>query len=154
MAIEIKEMPGMRVACVRHVGPYNEIGKAFDRLGPVVGPAGLFQQPGAAMIAIFHDDPDKTPPAELRSDAAVVVSENVQLPAGVTEGRIPAGRYACTLHKGTYEKLPEAWAQFKRELSAAGHRPAPGVSFEIYVNNPMTTAKEQLRTELYVPIAQ
>jgi AraC family transcriptional regulator len=122
-------------------------------LGPVAGAAGLFQQPGAAMIAIFHDDPDKTPIADLRSDAGVVISESAPLPQGLSEQRIPPARYATISHVGPYEQLPEAWTRFKRELSAAGHRSAAGVSCEIYANNPMTTAKEELRTELFVPIA-
>src|SRR5262249_51774954 len=33
MKVEIKERPEMRVAAVRHIGPYNQIPVAFERLG-------------------------------------------------------------------------------------------------------------------------
>jgi len=154
MDIEIEELPDLRVGAVRHVGPYDRIPQAFGRLGAIAGPAGLFQRPGAAMIAIYHDDPDTTPSDKLRSDAAIVVPENVLLPEELVEGRISAGRYARAVHVGPYDQLADAWARFKAEVSSAGgHRTRPGASYEIYRNDPTKVPKEELRTELYVPIA-
>jgi AraC family transcriptional regulator len=154
MDVAIKQMPELRVGAVRHVGPYNQIPEAFERLTGIAGPLGLFQRPGAAMLAIYHDDPDSTPQEQLRSDAAIVVAEDVKLPRELVEQRIPAGRYACTLHVGRYEKLGDAWARFMGEwLPASGYRLGDGVSFEIYLNTPMTVPKHELKTELYLPIA-
>ena len=84
MDVEIKDMPELRVATVRHVGPYNQIPKAFERLGAVAGPAGLLPH-SSAMIAIYHDDPESTPQDQLRSDAALAVPEGVTLPDGLVE---------------------------------------------------------------------
>jgi AraC family transcriptional regulator len=106
MDIEIEELPDLRVGTVRHVGPYAQISQAFGRLGALAGPAGLFQRPGAAMIAIYHDDPETTPSDKLRSEAAIVVPENVLLPEGLVEARISAGRYARAVHVGPYEATP------------------------------------------------
>lgn len=154
MAVEIKEMPELRVATVRHTGPYNQISEAFERLGEIAGPAGLVSQPGAAMLGIYHDDPDSTPPDQLRSEAALVVPENMPLPEGVVEQHLPAGRYACALHVGPYEQLGDAWARFMGEwLPASGHRIGNGASYEIYLNDPTNTPKEELRTEIYISIA-
>jgi AraC family transcriptional regulator len=153
MDVEIKNMPERRVGTVRHIGPYNQIAEAFGRLGEIAGPAGLFARPGAAMIALYHDDPDSTPADQLRSDAAVVVPENATLPAGLSEQRLAAGRYASTVYVGPYERLGDTWARFLGEwLPASGHRLNDGVSYEVYINNPMTTPKDQLRTEIYVPV--
>jgi AraC family transcriptional regulator len=139
---------------VPHEGPYHQIGKAFQRLGSIAGPAGLFQQPGAVMIAIFHDDPDTTPQDQLRSHAGIVVPENVQLPEGLVEQRTPDGRYAKAEHVGPYEQLPDAWARLKSEaLPTASHRIGARPSYEIYRNDPTHVPKQELRTELYVPIA-
>src|SRR5690606_19808756 len=41
MHVEITHQPRLRVATVRHVGPYNRISEAFGRLGALAGPAGL-----------------------------------------------------------------------------------------------------------------
>ncbi len=153
MDVEIKEMPELRVAAVRHVGPYDRIPDAFTRLGMIAGRAGLFAGP-PTMLAIYYDDPESTPAEQLRSDAGLVVPEDASLPAELTEQRLGAGRYACTVHVGPYERLGETWARFMGEwLPASGYRLGEGVSYEIYVGNPMTAPNEEPRTELYIPIA-
>jgi AraC family transcriptional regulator len=153
MDVDIKDMPRLRVATVRHVGPYNQIPKAFEHLGAIAGRAGLLPRVGA-MIAIYYDDPETTPQDELRSDAALVVPEDVRLPEGLVEQHLPAGRYAHTVHVGPYEHLGDVWARFLGEwLPASGNRIGEGVSYEIYVNNPMQVPKNELRTELYLPLA-
>jgi AraC family transcriptional regulator len=154
MQVEIKDQPELRVGTVRHVGPYNQIPQAFERLGSIAGPAGLFGQPGAIVLAIYHDDPETTPQDALRSDAGVVVPGPAPMPEGLVEQRIPAGRYASALHVGPYEKLGDAWARFMGEwLPASGHRMGTGPSYEIYLNDPMKVPKHELRTEMYIPIA-
>ena len=153
MQVDIKDMPVRRLAAVRHIGPYNQISSAFGQLSAIAGPAGLFT-PGAEMIALYHDDPQATPPAQLRSDAGVTVPNGVALPSGLVEQRVAAGKYACTLHVGPYESLPETWARMTREwLPASGQRRAAGASYELYLNNPMTTPKEKLETEVCIPVA-
>jgi AraC family transcriptional regulator len=153
MDVEIKNMRTLRVGTVHHVGPYNQIPQAFERLSQIAGSAGLFDQPGAMMVALYHDDPESTPVDQLQSDAGIVIPEKLELPAGLDEQTIPAGRYASTEHVGPYEQLPDVWARLMGEwLPASGHRIAPGPSFEVYRNTPLTAPKDQLITELYVPI--
>jgi AraC family transcriptional regulator len=154
MKVEIRKFPALRVGTVRHIGPYIQINEAFARLGELAAPAQLFEQPGAMMVALFHDDPDTTPADQLRSDAAVVVRDGMPLPAGLTEQRIQAGDYASTTHVGPYEQLGDTWARFMGEwLPATGRRIGDGVSYEVYHNTPQDTPKEQLRTEIRIPLA-
>ena len=154
MNVEIKNRPELRAAAVRHVGPYHQIGEAFRTLDSIVRPSGLMK-PGAQMIAIYHDTPDSTPTDQLRSDAAVTVSPGDQLPKGLTEERVPGGRYACAIHVGPYEQLGDAWVRLRREwLPASGHRAGSGASYEVYLNNPMTEPdKQKLKTEICFPLA-
>jgi AraC family transcriptional regulator len=153
MDVEIKDMPEIRAAGIRHTGPYNQIGLAFDRLGKIAGPAGLFSQPDATMIGIYHDNPQIVAKDQLRSDAAVTLADGMPLPAGLQEQRIPAGRYATTTHVGPYEELPDVWARLVGEwLPASGNRIGPGASYEIYRNDPTKVAKQELITELYVSV--
>jgi AraC family transcriptional regulator len=154
MQVTIERYPELRVGTVRHVGPYMQINEAFARLGELAQPAHLFEQPGAMMVALFHDDPDSVPADQLRSDAAVVVAPGTPLPTGLTEQRIPAGEYASTIHVGPYEQLGDVWARFMGEwLPASGHRMGSGPSYEVYHNTPMDTPREQLRTEIRIPLA-
>ena len=152
MDVEIKDMPDLRVATVRHIGPYNQIPQAFERLGAIAGPAGLLRHAGS-MVAIYHDDPESTPQDQLRSDAALVVPEGITLPNGLVEQHIAGGRYARTVHVGPYEQLGDVWARFLGEwIPASGNRISNGVSYEIYMNTPAQVPKQELRTELYVPL--
>jgi AraC family transcriptional regulator len=153
MHVDIEQLAEKRLGAIRHMGPYNQIGRAFERLGSVAGPAGLFQDPAAAMIAIYYDDPESTPPEALRSDAGIAVSEGRALPAGLSEVRLPAGRYARTTHIGPFDTLGDTWMRFMGEwLPASGHQVADGPAFELYVSDMRTTPKEELRTDIYVPI--
>lgn len=154
MDVDIREMPQLRVATVEHVGPYNQIGEAFARLGQIAGPAGLFG-PASAMLGLYYDDPETTPAAELHSEAALVVSPDARIPEQLGERRIAGGRYASTTHVGPYEELGDVWARLMGEwLASSGHTMADGgVSYEIYRNTPADTPKEKLVTELYVPLA-
>jgi AraC family transcriptional regulator len=148
MAVTIVEQPDLRIAGIRHIGPYMEIGREFGRLGGLLkGPP----PPGSQMIAVYHDDPEATPADKLRSDAALTLSVHTAAPMGLVEQHVPAGTYARTVHRGGYEGLPETWKMLKEWAAANDHRAGhPG--YEIYVNNPMTTAKDDLITELYLRI--
>ncbi|MFN7978063.1 MAG: AraC family transcriptional regulator [Vicinamibacterales bacterium] len=155
MHVEIDQQPARRLATVRHIGPYNQIGRAFAELGRRLGPAmGALAMQGPAMIALYHDAPESVAPDELRSDAAVVVPDDFALPDGVVEQRLPAGRYASTLHVGPYEQLGDVWLRFMGEwLPASGERVAASPAVETYLNNPETTPKSEWRTLLSIPLA-
>ena len=153
MKVDIVERPELRVAAVHHIGPYSRISQAFAKLGELAGKAGLFQQ-GATMIAVYHDDPRSTAEELLKSDAGLTVGENVKIPPGLSEVGVPGGRYAVITHVGPYETLGDAWHFMMNEwLPASGHSYGDGAAYEIYRNTPMDTPKENLITEIHVPIA-
>jgi AraC family transcriptional regulator len=153
MQIELEQLPQLRVATLTHVGAYNQIGEAFERLGPVAASAGLFAHPGAMMLAMYDDDPDGKPVEELRSRAGISIPENVPLPAGTEEQRIDSGTYARYTHIGPFDKLGDVWSRFMGEaLPASGHLVADGPALEIYRSDMRTTPKEQLRTDLLVRV--
>jgi AraC family transcriptional regulator len=154
MNVTIENMPELRVATVHHVGPYPRISEAFQRLGALAGPAGLLRFPEAAMLAIYYDDPETTPAEQLQSDAGITVPNGVALPEGLVEKKLAAGRYAKTTHVGPYTHLGDTWSRFMGQwLPKSGHRVGDGSSFEVYRNTPENAAPEDLRTDLYLPIA-
>lgn len=154
MDATIKDMPAYRLAAVRHVGPYNQISEAFAKLGAIAGPAGILGHADCLMLAVYHDDPEGTPPDQLRSEAALTVPEGAPLPDGLVELHVPAGRYASTMHKGPYDTLGDTWSRLMGQwIPSKGHRIADTDSYEIYRNNPLQVPKEELLTELFVPLA-
>lgn len=157
--MRVVELPEQRLAAVRHVGPFQGIGAAFDRLGTWVQ-----AHPGAvvgAPLAIYLDDPYQVPADQLRSDAAVPITADVTVGGapgfgvpGVSELTLAGGRYAVATHVGSYDGLAGAWPRF---MAAVGEstlvsdwtRPC----FEVYLDEPGTVPDTELRTELYAPVA-
>ena len=137
--VVLENRPALRVATVRHLGPYPEIAEAFHRLGALASESGLYAHARPAMLALYHDDPETTPAAELRSDAALVVDEDAVLPPGISEATVPGGRWAKTVHRGSYAGLGDAWARLMGEwLPASGNRVGAGPSYEVYVTDPVS----------------
>lgn len=141
MHAEIETRPALAIATLRHVGPYNEIGKAFAQIGPVPG----------QLVAVYYDNPESTPPDELRSDAGVVTSDP---PAHLRAWTLPGGRYAKATHRGSYKTIGETWAQLMGQwIPQHGEAIDPSVSFELYRNTPMDTKEADLLTDIYVKLA-
>jgi AraC family transcriptional regulator len=153
MQIEFEQLPALRLAAITHVGPYNQIGQAFEQLSAIAGRAGLFAHPGAMMLATYDDDPDGKPAEELRSRAAITIAEDAPLPDGTEEQRIAAGTYARHTHIGPYDQLGDVWSRFMGEaLPASGRVLADGPAIEIYRSDMRTTPPDQWRTDLLVPV--
>jgi AraC family transcriptional regulator len=150
MDVNIKQQPEVRVGTVRHIGPYDKISQAFERLAKVM--AGAKRPPKPQLLALYYDDPQQTPADRLRSDAALSFPAGTDVPAGLIERRVPGGRYASAIHLGSYEHLPKAWTDLKSEIAARGLRASGSVSYELYLNDPSTVPTKELRTELFVPL--
>lgn len=152
MQVNIVTLGAQRVAALRHHGPYIQIGQTFARLNALCGQARLFG-PQSAMVALFYDDPETTPEAELQSDAGIVVSDSAAIPPSLSEVVLPAGKYAVTIHAGPYNTLGDSWARLMGQwLPQSGLQMGDGTPFEKYLNTPADTPQNDLRTELYLPL--
>ena len=153
MDVQIKTIPPMRVAFVRHVGPYMEVGQAWGRLFAWAGPRGLVGR-GPKMIGVCHDDPEVTPPEKIRYDACLVVGDSVRPEGDIGVQEIGGGEYAVTVHKGPYENLGQTYARLCGEwLPASGREMRASPPLEVYLNSPQTAAPADLLTEVCVPLA-
>jgi AraC family transcriptional regulator len=150
MKVEVKEIEGIRLGALRHVGPYPQISATFGRLHGIAGPHGFAN---SSYIAIYYSSPDEVPEHELQSDACVVVPEDLSLPASVQEVRIPAGKYVVYRHVGNYAHLGEVWSKLLGEwLPSSGHVPSDAPCFEFYVNNCMEVGMDNAITDIYVGV--
>lgn len=153
MQIDTVQLPDLRLATVTHIGPYNQISSAFERLGQVAGPAGLFSRPGALYLGVYHHDPDTDAPESLRSEAAVSVARDASIPSGLEEMAIAGGRYAKTTHVGGFEHLGDTWSRFIGEaLPASGLVVADGPALEIYRSDMRSAPMAEWETDLLVPL--
>ena len=154
MNVAIEVRPELRIAALRHMGPYHRISETFAQLRELAERAGLYAFGRPTLVAVYYDDPVATAESELRSDAAIVIPEDVRVPDGLTEVWLPAGRYAHATHVGPYAQLGDVWATFKGQwLPQSGEQLGTGKSYEVYVTTPMDAPAEELQTELYLPLA-
>lgn len=153
MNVQIKKIEPIRVAFVRHVGPYIQCEKAWGKLCGWAGPKGLIG-PGTRFLGISHDDPAVTPPEKIRYDACITVNDRVQPEGEIGVQVIAGGDYAVVLHRGPYENLEKTYARIMGEwLPRSGREAAPDPCFEVYLNSPHETAPEDLMTEIHLPLA-
>lgn len=153
--VTIASLEPVRVAAIRHVGPYTETGQAFMRLFMWAGPRGL-AGPDAKAIGLYWDDPATVPEPELRSDACVAVADDVEADpaAGVEIRTVDGGDYAVVRHQGPYTEVPAVYKHiFETWLPTSGRSLREAPCFERYLNNPLDTAPADLLTDVHVPLA-
>jgi AraC family transcriptional regulator len=153
LEVSVRRIGPLRVAFVRHVGPFDEVGSAWQKLMMWAGRNGLLG-PGVRMLGIVQDDPDITAPEKLRYDAALVVSSSVTASGEIGIQDVGPGEYAVALHAGPYNTLGQTYARMCGEwLPGSGRELASAAAVEFYLNSPMTAPPEQLRTEICLPLA-
>jgi AraC family transcriptional regulator len=154
MEVDVEDMQALRLAVVTHHGPRNMVGEAFGRLASIAGPAGLLTYPGAMMVAVFHDDPETTPAADLRTSAGVIVPGQAQVPPSLSELHIQAGKYARATHRGHYVGLSDAWDRMMGQwLPTSIYRVDDNrLSYEAY-RIADHSRPDSLETDLYLAIA-
>ena len=124
MTVEVKQLPGLHAAYVRHVGPYGGIPAAFERLTNWAGPRGFLNGLQATMLGVYHDDPEVTEPAKLRSSACVVVPEGTETSGDIGTMKIPGGLFAVARFEIDADRYGDAWNQLMSEWFPEKRLPA------------------------------
>jgi AraC family transcriptional regulator len=150
----VQNLPACRAAGVPHVGPYEGLGQAFQKLGAVIAARNLFSHV-ESLIAVYHDAPGSKAETDLRSHAAVIAGSG--FPQGI-EGldyfALVGGKHAILQHRGPYATLGSAYEWlYGKWLPQSGEEPRNAPPIELYVNDPRTTPPDQLRTDVRLPLA-
>lgn len=154
MKVEIKTLKPMRVAFMRHTGPYGEVGKVWDQFLTVMGKDGYLGG-NPMMLGICHDDPEITPKEMIRYDACLAVDDEFVPSEGIGVQTVAGGEYAVTTHTGPYDQLGKTYAEFLGQwLPRSGRELANAPSFEVYLNEPGSTRGEELLTDIYAPLRE
>jgi AraC family transcriptional regulator len=152
MEVKIQNIEPMRVAFVRHVGPYNQAGVAWEKLCTHLGKEGHLG-PESKFIGICYDDPEVTPPEKIRYDACITVDQSFVPTDEIAVQTIGGGEYAVTTHFGSYDKLGQTYARLFREwLMKSDREISQGPCMEFYLNDPESTEPEDLLTDICLPL--
>jgi AraC family transcriptional regulator len=153
MDIAIRTLDPMRVAFIRHIGPYQECAPAWAALVAWASPRGLLTAT-ATCLGVGHDDPAVTAPERIRYDACIVIPDGTSVDGGVGIQVLPGGEHAVTVHRGPYDLLPQVYLEvIGRWLPQHGRRVGRGSPYEIYRNDVRSTPAQDLITEIRVPLA-
>jgi AraC family transcriptional regulator len=151
MKVIIANIKPMRVAYLRHVGPYEETSQTWIDLTARLSAEKQVRE-NSVFIGIGHDNPAMTPAAELRYDACITVDEDYEPKRPVQLQTIVGGDYAVAKNcpvgeiKDAFQYLFSKWlARSSREL-----QPAP--SFIDLLNAQDAVAPAKRRVDIYVPL--
>ena len=109
MNVVIKNMKERRLAVIEHRGDPKKVGNSVNKLVNWAQAQAMNLRPKAGdSFGFAYDDPKTTPAYEFRFDLGITVPEQLKLEGEIIEKRLPAGRYAVTLHKGTRENIGDA----------------------------------------------
>ena len=147
----IRTEPRRRLAAIAHTGPYQEIGRAFEKLHTTLAARGLLSQ-ATEMAAVYYDDPAAVAPGHLRAHAGITLPDTVALSAPLEDVVIAGGRTAILTHRGPYAGLPAAWEAIFAWLAASSELPVDQPPYELYRNTPMEVRQDDLLTDLCVPL--
>lgn len=146
------DFPGARVAGIDHVGPFTEMGAAFDRLSAWARARGL-DAPEARSYGIYPDDPESVPAAQLRSVACLTVGPDVVAEGPVRLLDIAAGPCVRIVHQGPYAELEAAYTWLYRDwLPRSGREPDDRPCFEEYLNDPHQLPPGEWLTAIHMPL--
>ena len=150
---QAKELPEQFVACVHHVGPYNQIGKAFEKLFQWAGQKGLIQFPKTQTLAIYYSDKEKVAESELRSSACLTVPEGTPVGGEIGSMTVAGGEYALGRFELAADEYPLAWyAMMGVWLPESGYQPDDRLSYELYHNDCSQHPEGKAIVDICVPV--
>jgi len=154
---EIKDLPPLKLATLHHVGDYMKVDEVFMKVFMWNAKEGVVQGEPRS-IGVYYDDPSVVETDKLRSDAGIVIGDEVTIDPPIDGPDIktitvPGGRHAVVTYKGPYAELPKAydWV-FTSWLQESGEEAGENPVFEEYLNDPRTTAPADLLTNIFLPL--
>ncbi len=155
--IEVKDIPEMHVAYLRHIGPYAGDVELFNRLINKLctwaGPRGLLNFPDTSLLMIYHDFPELTDPEKLRMDVCITVPPDTKVDGEIGKATIPAGKNAVAHFELKSDQYADAWSSiYGGWLPESGYQPDDRPCFELYLNDPKTHPEGKCVVDIYVPV--
>ncbi|KTC99782.1 AraC family transcriptional regulator [Legionella feeleii] len=152
MHVSIKNMAARRLAVLEHRGDPQKVGDSVNRLINWAKAQTINLKPKAGEAFGFaYDDPQTTPAAEFRFDLGITVPEQLKLEGEVIEKRLPAGRYAVAVHKGSRNTIGDTvYGLYRDWLPESGEELGNLPCIFCYYNFDHEVAETELMTECWL----
>lgn len=140
-SVEVKELPEMTVAYIRHIGPYKGDDKLFERLWNTLfswaGPRGLIGGKDFKSLVIYHDDPNITLEDKLRMSVCITVPDATKVEGEIGKMKLEAARYMIARFELSAQDFQQAWDWVYGDwFPASGYQPDDKPCFEMYPEEP------------------
>ena len=140
-SVEVKELPKMTVAYIRHIGPYKGNDKLFEsiwnKLFSWAGPRGLIGGEDFKSLVIYHDDPNVTIEDKLRMSVCITVPADTKVEGEVGKMEIEAAKYVIARFELSAQDFQQAWDWVYGEwFPTSGYQPDDKQCFEMYPEEP------------------
>ncbi len=149
--IEIKQMPELHLIYCRHMGAFNKIGQAYEKLYRWAGPRGLVT-PATRTVTVYHDDPAITSIDKVRQDASLVVEGDVKVEGEIGKSTIPGGKYAVGHFEIRETEFEQAWNSMCSWLTESGYQPGDGPTYEYYLNDYNEHPEHKFIVDICLPV--
>jgi AraC family transcriptional regulator len=140
-SVEVKDLPKMTLAYIRHIGPYKGDARLFEtlwnRLFAWAGPRGLIGGKDFRSLIIYHDDPNVTQEQKLRMSVCVTVPSSTKVEGEVGKMDLEAARYVVARFELTDQEFQQAWDWvYGSWFPESGYQPDDKPCFEMYPEEP------------------
>lgn len=140
-SVEVKELPGMTVAYVRNIGPYNGDQKMFgtlrDKLFAWAGAKGLLGGSEFNFMVLYHDDPTVAISDNLRLSLCISVPPDTKVDGEIGKMEIEAARYVVARFDLKGDEFQTAWSWlYGQWMPMSGYLPDDKPYFERYLQAP------------------
>ncbi len=156
--VEMMDVEPIDLLGYRHQGDYMEIVSVFEKLF-IYGSSHQLLNENTRSIGIYYDDPKSVAKDELRSVACITSIKKEVAGDGGDDApesfKIPAGKCATLLFKGSYAELEKPYDWFFGEwLPNSGYEAADFPPFEEYLNDAKDTPPNELLTRIHCLLAE
>jgi DNA gyrase inhibitor len=149
--IEIKQMPALNLIYCRHMGAFNQIGHAYEKLFKWAIPRGLVSS-STKTVTVYRDDPAITTIDKVRQDASIIVEEDVKVEGEIGKSAIPGGKYAVGHFEIKETEFEQAWNTMCSWLTESGYQPEDGSTYELYHNDYKDHPEHKFIVDICIPV--
>lgn len=158
--VALQYLHAIWIAAIRHRGPHDPAltDATWQELIVWASPRRLLGRSLEANgVGLLWDDPRQVEPRERRYDVGVPIDpqdvESVTAPGFVLV--TAPGRYLRATHEGSYDRILSTYEQVVNgPLRYDGWTLLAQPIIEVYRNSPSEVAEEDLRADLYFPVAK
>lgn len=154
--VNVQEFPEMKVAYVRHIGPYAGDGKLFEglinKLMKWAVTRGLLNEK-TQLMSVYHDNPDITDESKLRLSMCINIPDNTSVDGDIGMMMLEGGAYAVGRFELGEKDYENAWKMmYAGWLPESGYQPEDKPAFEIYRNDPRNHPEGKSIVDICVPV--